>query len=323
MFQRARRRLTALYVLLFALIVGAFSVVFFIVVSLALQPAFDLGPEPPSLAVAERAYRAALDRIGTVLLLTDLAVIVFVGAAAWFLAGRTLGPIRVAHERQRRFVADASHEMRSPIAVVRSASEQALALPAGDPKRDGALRAIRDASERLGRLTDDLLVLARTESGEQGQAVEDIDLSILVSEALDQRLRTSRVPHATVVRRFTPDLVVRADASAVERIVGNLLENALLYTPANGHVRVTTQASPEATASLTVEDDGPGIAAADRERLFEPFFRVRSDATAPPGHGLGLAISRALAVRLGGRIELESEPGHGARFRLLLPRRRA
>lgn len=322
MFRRARRRLTVLYVLLFALIVGAFSVVFFAVASVALQPAFDVGPEPPSLAVAERAYRTALDRIAVVLVLADLAVVALVGAAAWFLAGRTLRPIRVAHDRQRRFVADASHEMRSPIAVVRTSAEHALSTPAGDPERAASLRVIVDASERLGRLTDDLLVLARTESGEAGAPVEDLDLSVLVSEALDERLQATPEPHARVVRRLSPDLVVRADPGAIERIVRNLLENALLYTESSGTIHVTTEISADGAASLTVDDDGSGIAAADHGRVFEPFFRVRSDATAPPGHGLGLAISRALASRLGGRIELESEPGRGARFRLVLPRRR-
>jgi two-component system OmpR family sensor kinase len=320
MFTRARRRLTLLYVALFALVLIVFSVVFFAVVSVVLQPAFDIGPEPPTPAAAERAYRTAVERIGLVLVLADAAVVALVAAAAWFLAGRTLGPIRAAHDRQRRFVADSSHEMRSPITVVRSTAEQALAdVRVEGPVRE-ALEAIVGSSARLAALTDDLLTLARSDAAELDIRPEDLDLSVLTSEIVDRRL-DAHPSHAPVELRLASDVLVRGDATTLERILGNLVDNAVTYTPASGHVRVVTRAVG-ASAVVEVRDDGVGISTSDRERVFEPFFRVRSDAAAPAGNGLGLAIARALAARLGGTIDVDSEPGRGSTFRLTLPRAR-
>ena len=127
MFSRARRRLTLLYIALFALVLGIFTLVFVGALAVTLAPAFDIAPELSSEKAAEVAYRQTIERIGIALVVGDLAVLAFVGGAAWVLAARTLEPIREVHNRQRRFVADASHEMRSPLAAIRSTAEAALA----------------------------------------------------------------------------------------------------------------------------------------------------------------------------------------------------
>ena len=114
MFRRARLRLTVLNIVLFALVLAVFSLVFYVAFATVLAPTFDPEPDLTNDQVAAAAYQATLERIGLALVVGDVAVTALVGLIAWVLAGRTLGPIREAHARQRRFVADASHEMRTP-----------------------------------------------------------------------------------------------------------------------------------------------------------------------------------------------------------------
>ena len=127
MFRRARIRLTALYVVLFAVVIAVFSLVFYVGFLIVLPPAFDLAPDLTSEQVAAVAYQTTVERIGIALLAADVVVIAAVAVAAWVLAARTLEPIREAHARQRRFVADASHEMRTPLATILSSAEGAMA----------------------------------------------------------------------------------------------------------------------------------------------------------------------------------------------------
>ena len=317
MFARARRRLTLTYLLMFALVFGLFSLVFYVGLSVVLEPEFDVDPAATTTASEQAAYRAAVDRIGTALLVADGVAIAAVGAGAWLLADRTLRPIREAHERQRRFVADASHELRTPVAVIRSTIEGRLTRPSSADNIDAALATVVDAADRLTRVTNDLLLLARTEDRTLEPRREPFDLSVAVAEAIETEsaARGGRTPEA----RLTADLVVEADATDISIIVRNLLDNAFVHGGSGVTVRVSTSGS-DSEATVEVSDDGPGIAASERARVFEPFFRGQRDATAPSGSGLGLAIAADLARRNDGRLFVEPVRPHGATFRLVLPR---
>jgi len=321
MFKQARRRLTGLNILLFGLVLAVFSIVFYVAIATVLAPTFDLAPELSNVQAAEAAYRLTLERVGLALLVGDVIVVALVGLIAWVLAGRTLRPIREAHARQRRFVADASHEMRTPLAAIRSSAEGALAGPAGTNADDlrRALAVVVASADRLTRLTNDLLLLARTDEMPVDRRAA-IDLSVVVAETVD----AFGVAHPDLPRaRLTlvEDLRVLADPDEVGRIIANLLDNAVRYGGGGtvAPIRVSTSAA-DGDAIVQVSDTGPGIAAADLERIFEPFHRIRSDAGAPLGNGLGLAIGRGLAHRNGGRLSVVSQPGAGASFRLSLPR---
>jgi signal transduction histidine kinase len=310
-----------LFIALFALVFGAFSVIFYIAITGVLAPAFDLAPELSSEQAAELAYRATVDRIGMALLLGNVLVVAFVGIIAWILASRTLKPIREAHLRQRRFVADASHEMRTPLAAIRASAEGALSSPAttGGESMRGALEVVVSSADRLTRLTNDLLLLARTDEVPAARR-EAVDLSVVVAETAEAfALAHADLPQPRLT--LTEDLRVLADPDEIGRIVANLLDNAYRYgeMAPTAAVRMSTR-SVEREAIVEVSDTGAGIAAADLDRIFEPFHRVRSDAAAPDGNGLGLAIGRGLAERNGGRLSVVSQPGAGSTFRLSLPR---
>ncbi len=320
MFRRARVRLTLLYIGLIALVIGAFSVVFYVGLSNVLAPNFDLAPDLTNEQVAEVTYQVTIGRIGIALLVADLVVVAFVAIAAWVLAARTLAPIREAHTRQRRFVADASHEMRTPLTMIRATGESALV---GSPDTEGLRASVAtmvDSAERLTRLTNDLLLLARSDEAVIDRRTEPVDLSVLAAETVEA-FAAAHPRLALAKMSLAPDVLVSADPDELGRIVANLLDNAFRYGggPASDPPRVVTRAS-DREVKIEVSDSGPGIAGADLDRIFEPFYRVHADAGSPAGAGLGLAIARSLAQRNRGRLEAASEPGDGATFRLSLPR---
>ena len=203
--------------------------------------------------------------------------------------------------RQRAFVADAAHELRSPLAAVRTTLEVALVHP--DP--DGAEPALRTALEetvRMGRLVNDLLLLARLDAAAPPPAAA-VDLADVVREVA-----------AGAELHVVPALVL-GDRDALGRVVRNLVENAARHAAAT--VRVTVTADP---VELVVEDDGPGIPAAERERVFDRFHRLDSPRSRDAGGaGLGLAIVRELVTSMGGTVVAEASPAGGARLRVRLP----
>ena len=318
MFRRARWRLTLLYITVFAIALGVFVAVFYVAFATVLTPDFDIGPELTSGQAADAAYQATVERIGLALALAYVIAVALVSVVAWVLASRTLLPIREAHLRQRRFVADASHEIRTPLAAIRATAEGPVGVDASPADLRDALSRIAASAEGLSRLTNDLLLLARSDEGLSDRAGDSFDLSILTAEALEE-LAAAHQLEARPEVRLVADLLVVADPDEIRRVVINLVDNAIRYGREGGRVLVATSRT-EREAIVEVHDDGPGIADADLAQIFEPFYRIRADAGTPDGSGLGLAIARSLAERNGGRLTVSSRPGAGSTFRLALPR---
>ena len=204
-----------------------------------------------------------------------------------------------ARERERRFVADASHELRTPLTALRGNAEH-IARHGADPE---ALADLAGGAERLARLIDDLLVLAREDAAAPPAATR-------FSLADVARRVTERTP--LVELELEGDAAVIGDEAALERTVSNLVENAAVHGPPGGRIRVVVSSSG-GVAELSVEDEGAGIAPGDAERALERFWRA-PDAAGRPGSGLGLAIARATAERHGGSLIVS-----GARFTVRLP----
>ncbi len=231
-----------------------------------------------------------------------------------------LGRIERGVEAQRRFTADASHELRSPLSRLRAELEVTLRRPRDRAEYEETLRSGLDEVERLSRLTDELLVLARLDAGE-GREVSARPVAI--GPILDDALRrlvpeADRRGVAVTIEPLAP-VAVRAAPSALGLVITNLLENAVKFSPPGSRITVGLVASGD-EAVVSVSDTGPGIAAEELPRLFERFHRGHAArATDAPGVGLGLAICRALVERHGGRIAVESPPDGGATFRVHLP----
>ncbi|MFF3949094.1 sensor histidine kinase [Streptomyces sp. NPDC001902] len=218
----------------------------------------------------------------------------------------TLTALESAVERQRRFVADASHELRSPIAALRTELEVASAHPALLDLDS----AVNDVA-RLQTLASDLLLLARFDAGEE-MPMEPVPLDELTRERA--ALRSGRVP---VTVDATVAVTVRGDRRGLERVLDNLLDNAQRHAGDSVAVRVTRDGR---WALLEVTDDGPGIPAADRERVFDRFIRLdESRARDAGGAGLGLAIVRDIVHHHGGQADAGEAPQGGALLRVRLP----
>jgi signal transduction histidine kinase len=208
--------------------------------------------------------------------------------------------------------------MRTPLAAIRSSAEGALATAGTVEQLRRALALDASSAQRLTRITNDLLLLARSDEVANDRH-DPLDLSVVVAETVE----AFAVAHPELPRaRLTlgEDLRVSADPTEIGRIVENLLDNAIRYGGGTGAdpARISTKLVDREVV-VEIKDDGPGIASADLERIFEPFHRVHSEAGAPDGSGLGLAIARSLAHRNGGRLTAVSRPGAGATFQLTLP----
>jgi signal transduction histidine kinase len=220
-----------------------------------------------------------------------------------------------AEAHERNFLVRVSHELRTPLTAIRGHVDALREGLADDPEaREASLAVIRTETDRLARLVGDLVDLAKLDAQRFTLEEHEVELRLLLEQAYQAFAGEARRRDIDYDTAFEADPVLRTDGDRVLQIVRNLLDNAFSWTPDAGRVTLALTAEPGFVV-VTVADTGPGIAPEARERVFHPFV------SEPDGHGtgLGLAISRELAHALGGTLELESEVGRGARFRLRLP----
>jgi len=253
-----------------------------------------------------------------------LAVALSVGFG-WVLAGSVVSAaryeqMRAAFERQRRFTASASHELRTPVSIIRSTAEVALRRERSLPDYRDALSTIATASERIQRLIEGLLWLARADLDELRASFTSVDLSSCVRAAVSDL--TSDAESASVMLRMegASHASVRGNAEQLQMLASNLIRNAVQHSGPGTTVRVEV-ATSDRTATLTVEDQGEGIEDEHLGLLFEPFYRAdRARSRARGGLGLGLSIVRAVADAHGATIRVSSTPGKGSVFWVSMPR---
>jgi heavy metal sensor kinase len=227
---------------------------------------------------------------------------------------RLLDRLSDALRLQRQFMADASHELRTPVSVIQTAAEVTLDRPSRTQAeyRD-AMSVVCEQSARLGRMVEDMLVLARADAG--GYPL--MRRLLYVDEVVEECVRAVSMVAATrairIVTQLQTDVALYADDNLLRRLVMNLLDNAVQYTPVGGQVTVILR--DDATAvTLSVADTGPGIPAGDRERVFERFVRLDPARTNTTGAGLGLSIARWIAEQHDGTLSLEDNDSGGCLF---------
>jgi two-component system OmpR family sensor kinase len=225
---------------------------------------------------------------------------------------------QTSEEQLRRFLADASHELRTPVAVIRSHAEFAQRTGPDLPAEVAtALRRIDAESQRMGHLVDDLLLLARLDAGRR-LVFGEVDLSRMVVDAVSDA-QVAATNHTWRLDLPEEPVTVRGDAHALHQVIANLLANARTHTPAGTTVVTTVRSAAADRVELTVADDGPGIASDLLPGIFDRFVRGDDERSAETGSsGLGLAIVSAIVRAHGGRITVASEPGRTA-FTVLLP----
>lgn len=221
-------------------------------------------------------------------------------------------------ERLRRFVADASHELRTPIATIRGYAElHRTGALEDDHALDDAMRRTEQEAIRMGGLVDDLLSLARLDRGRPLE-LGPVDLAVIARDAANDAAAVD--PTRPIRVDTSGPAIVAADGGRIRQVVTNLVSNALVHTPPSTPITITTAAQDRGNAYIEVADDGPGMASEVVERAFERFYRADpSRSRHRGGSGLGLAIVHAVVIAHRGSVTLDSAPGAGTTVRVELP----
>jgi signal transduction histidine kinase len=219
-----------------------------------------------------------------------------------------------AEELERNFLMSVSHELRTPLTAIRGhVAALREGVVTGPEATEESLAVVAEEAERLGRLVNDVLDLAKLDAHRFTVLTEEVDMSRLLERAYSTFTDEARRRGIEYTQEADAAPVIVSDGDRVLQIISNLLSNAFRWTPDGGRIELEL-AARNGTVTVDVADTGPGISQEERERIFRPFW-----STDGRGTGLGLPIARELAVALGGRIELQSKPGQGSRFRLVLP----
>ncbi len=232
-----------------------------------------------------------------------------------------IGRLEASFGALRRFTADASHELKTPLAVLRADVERAMMETSSQTERMVALEEALQEVKRMTDLVESLLTLARADEGRFDIHREPIELQPLVQEVYETALILGEAQGVTVNLPFTTDVVVMADRTRLRQLFLNLVTNAIKYTPAGGKVELGLGRHPD-NVTFAVRDTGIGISAADFPHVFERFWRadrVRSRMSERGGFGLGLAISQWIAQAHGGTLTASSRLGRGSLFTVTLP----
>lgn len=253
------------------------------------------------------------------LIFVNLLILVGGGILSYYLARRSLKPIEEAHDAQRRFTADASHELRTPIAVMQTEIEVTLmdkSLTVEDAKIQ-----LKSNLEELGHLTslsDGLLRLARLEDNSLDKS--SADLKNITSNAISRVKPRAEKKSIQIIFKDKNKIMVMADTPSLEEAIVTLLDNAIKYSPKNTKVIVTIIKSQK-SVQLSISDEGPGIDKEDIPHIFERFYR--SDKARcknkDQGYGLGLAIAKKIVDLHAGKISVKSKDGKGTTFTICLP----
>ena len=298
----------------------------------------------PWFEVTKPSRQLILDlSVGTSLMVWVVATI------GWLLSGLAIAPVRESYQQLKQFTADASHELRNPIAVIQTNVQVALSDPEPDVHlQQSQLQVIERITRRLGRLVDDLLFLARQESGITPMQREMIGLDSLLAEvieeqqaiavdkavALSYRARTASMggetpPHLATYHQDTVDNAFRmmGDPDQLVRLFTNLISNALQYTPRDGSVTIELQPAKhhgQAYLQVEVSDTGAGIPADALPSVFDRFYRAdlarNHKSAGTSGSGLGLAIAKVIVENHRGQIQITSLPNQGVTVTVMLPK---
>lgn len=319
------RRLALSYLAIIMTLSLLFSAILYGVMSAQLDrplsPRQQLGSEVTDWFRERIAERDREARGSMLLSLVTLNLVMLGGGAllSYYLAQRTLQPIREAMEAQEQFVSDASHELRTPLTALLTTNEVALRKKqlSQEKARDVLTRNIHEV-EKLRGLTEMLLTLNRAEHAPL--ALESVQLGELVGDVVGSMDELAAPRSITIETTKLEDAAVSAEPLALAQVVKILLDNAIKYSPDASTIKLFTTQN-DGSVVLHVKDRGIGIAPTDIERIFDRFYRAdaartRSDTS---GHGLGLAIARTLASQQAHTLTVKSKPGKGAEFMLTMP----
>ncbi|MEG4859128.1 ATP-binding protein [Microcoleus sp. K1-B6] len=270
------------------------------------------------------------------LILGASLTLICVAAIGWLLSGLAMAPVRESYGRLKQFTADASHELRNPIATIQTNVQVALAEPDIEPQQHQQLQVIERLTRRLGRLVDDLLFLARQDSGIVQQQWIEVPLDALLMEVIEEQQAIATTQNLSLSLEIVDlpnaedNFTLLGDWDQLARLFTNIVSNAVQYTPSGGEIEVELQLaaknkrnSPILNPALQIKvtDTGIGISAEALPHLFDRFYRADPARThrSAAGSGLGLAIAKAIVENHRGQIRIDSQVDRGTAVTVTLP----
>jgi len=339
MFKSARIKLTAWYLIIITLISVSFSVAMYKVLTSELNrierlhtlriehrlpdPSRDI-PLPDTPAETQPFFRLdpnvikeTKNRLILILALIDLTILISSAVAGYFLAGRTLKPIKEMLDEQKRFVTDASHELRTPLTSIKTEVEVALRdkkLTLKNAKT--LLKSNLEEAEKMQKLSNYLLSLSRLEENEKNLKVITLDIKEVVEKAIKKLSFAINDKNITLIKELK-SIQFQGNEISLTELTSILLDNAIKYSPKNGKVIIRTKKIGK-NVILEVQDFGQGINASEISHIFDRFYRADSSRSKEKidGYGLGLAIAKNIVDVYQGKIEVKSEPGKGSTFKV-------
>jgi len=284
----------------------------------------DGSPVLAQIGRSTEPEHSALSQLRTVLLVVFGGSIIPAALAGFVLSGRVLRPIKVAMDSQRTFIADASHELRTPVAVVRTNAEllERHMASGSDQARSGDSAAVDDIlseSERLGKMVDQMLTLAQADAGEMSLSRSEVALDELIEQVGRSMKALADARSISLDTQTNGNVPVNGDPARLHELLVILTDNAIKYTDAGGSVALAVNRLPK-RATIEVTDTGRGIPPDSVSHIFDRFYRVdKARSRDSGGTGLGLAIARQIVDAHGGTIRIESEVGKGTKVTVELP----
>lgn len=278
----------------------------------------ELRPSPRQ-SIDPQIIEETKDRLKIILVLINMGILSFSGVAGYFLAGRTLKPISEMVEDQKRFIADASHELMTPITSMRTETEVTLRDKTLDSKKaKKLLESNLDEITKLQNLTDSLIKLTKYQKSDK-QITETVSIKEVTRAAI-QKVSALAASKNIKIKNNTNDIKITTEKNGLVELFVILLDNAIKYSPQNSQVLISSK-QQDSKIQILVKDNGIGISKSDQDHLFDRFYRAEKSRSKGKvaGYGLGLSIAKQIVERHAGSIKVESKEKNGSTFIVELP----
>ncbi len=314
-FLKARLKLTFFYIAILLIVIIAFSIMLYTLFVNNIASNFEFEEESYSEAETIPEYvilNNAINRLKLVLIATDIGIILIISGLSYFLAGKTLQPIKKSLDEQKRFVSDSAHELRTPLSIMKTGIET-IALEKNQTLEDYKTlnKDLLEEVDRLINMSNDLLFLARSDSEKPEKYMDKINLSSICSNQIKSVKAYAKSKKVSLNEDIERALHMMGNANQINRLVANLLKNAIDYNIKNGDVMLSLRKYKH-NIILSVKDTGIGIALNDQKHIFERFFKVdKARSIYEGGSGLGLSIVKEIVDFHKGTIKINSAPSKG------------
>jgi signal transduction histidine kinase len=333
MYRSLRLKLTFLYSALFFILFWSLSLGLYIWMTESLGEGYITQvrerhqslffPEPFDKAKENTvtiAGTVALEQLQEIILILNGLLLFIIPAGSWFLTTKTLEPTLKAHEEQKKFVSDASHEMRTPLSILSGEMEVVLKKNRKAEEYKRIIASSKQEIDRLSRLVESLLFLARNDAVNYKIKPQKVDITDLLNSIIKDLNRKITDKKIKVI--FSPTkqtLEVNGQDAILRTLFLNILDNALKYAPEKGKIWIKVF-NNKGDMTVKIKDNGPGIDLADREKIFNRFYRVDESRSRTKGFGLGLSITKSIVEKYCGKITVDSQLGKGSTFTVYLPK---